>query len=117
MKILEICKLTFFPKITTSRQELIEYIKKICCDNDIHENKSEEWICRVENQNTSDAYYFNNLIYVKNLTFFLLYHELIHHISAILKAFTYSDEWLWLDDINDVCALFFIKLRNRIKIR
>jgi len=115
MKILEESKLTFFPKITTSRQELIKHIKKICYDANISEDESKEWICKVENCNTSDAYYFNNLIYVKRLTPFLLYHELVHHIAAILKVLTYSEEWLWLDDIHDICALFFLTVRNRIR--
>lgn len=98
------------PEVTTSRKELITYVIRVCKEYKIPDlaNKEEKWIHRIESQ-LADAHYFEGLIFVKSLSPYLIFHELVHHISRLLKHFTNSTKWIILDNLVDCLDILFFK--------
>lgn len=103
-------KVPFIPKVTTSRKELLEHIKKVSEWYNTNTIRTKEWIDRVQ-EDMVDAYYFEGIIFVKYVSPYLIFHELIHHISRILKYLTNSKVWYNILDetIDDLDILIFRK--------
>jgi len=90
----------WIPKVTTSKDEFIEYICKVCEAKDIGEEIIEDWVWHVWD-NLYQAHYFYGMIYVCELRPYFLLHELVHHIAQLLRKMTHSKKWYSLDYIID----------------
>lgn len=107
-------KIPFIPRVTTSRKDLINYIKEIYEWYNIYgwvyEDEAKEWIRRVQ-EDMVDAHYFEGLIFIDRLSPYLIFHELVHHISRILKMLTHTKIWYRLLDttIDELDILIFQK--------
>lgn len=95
------------PKVTTSRKELIAYIMKVCEVYSLPE-KEEEWTQHIKEQ-MLDGHYFEGMIFIARISPYLIWHELIHHISRILRGLTKSRKWLILDDLVDYLDILIFK--------
>jgi len=101
-------KIAFFPMVTTSRNELIEYIKMISEWHTLNTHKTKGWIKRIESE-LCEAHYFIGLIFVERISFYLVLHELIHHISALMRGYTQSKIWYNLDYLIDGLDIFLFR--------
>ena len=101
-------KLYFIPRVTTSRKEFIEYIKLICEDAYVDKEKKTEWVKRVVSE-LNEAHYFVGLIFVERVNFYLIFHELVHHVARLLKALTQSKFWYSLDYLIDELDIFLFR--------
>lgn len=93
-------KISLIPRITTSRKKFIGYIIDVCECHDVLEEKKNEWVERITKE-LYIAHYFEGMIFVSHVNPYLLHHELIHHISRVLKYLTQSKKWVKLDYLND----------------
>jgi len=94
-------KVRFFPLVTLSREEFIQYIIKICSIlGMVNEDKKKEWINHVRN-GIHVAHYFEGTIFIKYMSPYLLIHELIHHIARLLRYGTQHKIWYEIDWLID----------------
>ena len=101
-------KIPFFPAVTTSRTKLIEHIKIISEWYSLDSHKTKGWIKKVKSE-LHEAHYFIGLIFIEKLSFYLISHELVHHISAFLRGYTQSKKWYNLDYLIDGLDIFLFR--------
>lgn len=88
-----------FPRVTTSRTEMANYIIKVCELTDITKEQIYKWITHVE-EAVYYGHYFYGMIFVEKPVPYILLHELIHHISFLIRHVT-KVEWYGLDNLID----------------
>lgn len=101
-------KLALLPKVTTLRKEFIEYIKFVCGDVCVDKEKEIEWVKRVISE-LNEAHYFVGVIFIERVNFYLIIHELGHHLANILKYLTQSKFWYNLDYLIDELDIFLFR--------
>jgi len=107
-------RIGLIPRVTTSRKELISHIMKICEVYELEE-KDDFWIERIKfwvkriEECVCDAHYFEGLIFVDKLAPYPILHELVHHVSRVLKYLTESTMWYGLDCLVDNIDIVIFK--------
>jgi len=101
-------RVPLFPLVTTSRTQFIKDIAVICEACNIENYRKEEWIQRVESS-SCEAHYFVGIIFVEKMSFYLLLHELIHHVMALMRRITQSRIWYKLDYTLDGLDIFIFR--------
>ena len=101
-------EIVFIPIVTTSRKEFVEYIKLVCEDVCVDKKSKKEWVKRVVSE-LHEAHYFIGVIFVERVSFYLILHELVHHIATLLKALTQSAFWYNLDYLIDELDIFLFR--------
>jgi len=101
-------RIVFLPVVTTSRKDFIEYIKFICEDTYIDEERKTEWINKVILE-LHEAHYFVGVIFINSLSFYLIFHELTHHLATLLGHLTQSKIWYNLDYLIDELDIFLFR--------
>jgi len=91
------------PKVTTSVKEFAEWVSYICERNKHHfsDEKIKAWKKASRGEGHGNAHYFYNVIYIDEVSFYLIFHEYIHHLANWLRYWTVSPIWFYLDDLND----------------
>lgn len=100
-----------FPEVTTSKEEFIKHIQRICA-TDIYGGEEKEWMDHVRCTNF-DGYYFLNLIYLKFISAPVLLHEIIHHIFQQLDILTNSNHFTKTDVLVDKLHIAIFKIIYR----
>lgn len=101
-------RVSLFPSVTTSRTQFIRHIANICEVGNVEDYKKEEWIKRIELK-LCEACYFVGMMFVEKVSFYLILHELIHHISAFIRGLTQSKIWYKIDYILDGLDIFIFR--------
>lgn len=99
-------RVILFPVVTTSRDYFAHHIHHFCLDCDIGEEREEKWLKRLEDKIGN---YLAGTIFVEQLSPSLLFHELMHHIFAILQGYTQSKLWNRLDYLIDELDVFLFR--------
>ena len=94
-----------FPKVTTSKKELIKHIQKVCEEEDVNVEYEINWKSHVLCSNV-EGHYFLNMIYMKSISAVTLTHEVIHHINQILNTLTNTNYFWKIDALNDELCKF-----------
>lgn len=99
-------RVILFPVVTTSGCYFAAHIYHFCLDCDIDDGRREKWMKRLEDDS---GCYLAGTIFVEQLSPYLLFHELIHHISAFLQGYTQSKIWYNLDYLIDELDIFLFR--------
>jgi hypothetical protein len=94
-------KIRLIPYVTTNQIEFL-YIVDILTEGYYDEV---EQIVKMENLkafiSSTEAIYFEGVIYAEKLNFYFILHEFAHHITRLLRGFTRSRFWHKMDYIID----------------
>lgn len=107
-------QLHIFPEVTMSPEVFINHIKNLCNKERIDKDVEEEWINHIKSCNSA-GYYFLNLIYIKHISFWLLVHEMVHHVAQQLRTII-SFNFNIIDDINDGFWIIIYNKQNPLHI-
>ena len=71
---------------------------KVC--RDVDNNREKEWIEQVKKK-LSHGHYFEGMIFIESKSLYVFTHELIHHIARLLRGYTQSRIFFWIDYLVD----------------
>lgn len=111
------------PKVTTSKSKFVIHILNTCKKFKYAVDEKELYK-GLHNVNLKKygkylflGHYFCGLIFVKKLSFLIIYHELMHHIFLKLRFFSHNAFWEKFDSLLDKHQYSMARLKAKIECR